>query len=99
VEDCLQLNVWTPKSRTDGTVMVFFHGGAFQGGWPGTAELNGAHMAASQKVVVVTATYRLGLLGFPSANEIPLGERNLGFLDQREALKWVQRNIKAFGGE
>ncbi len=104
-EDCLFLNVWTQAHRDDRKlpVMVWIHGGAFiqgAGSWP---FYDGAELAR-QGVVVVTINYRVGRLGFfahpaltAESPEGPLG--NYGLMDQIAALKWVERNIAAFGGD
>lgn len=103
-EDCLFLNVWTPAKRPDEKlpVMVWIHGGAFNFGGAALPEYHGKHLA-EKGVVVVTINYRLGPLGFLAhpllSKESPHGvSGNYGLLDQIAALKWVQRNIAAFGG-
>ncbi|KAH9233385.1 hypothetical protein K456DRAFT_1838338 [Colletotrichum gloeosporioides 23] len=60
---------------------------------------DGSRFAAEQGIVVVTFNYRLNVFGFPNSPQLPLEEENLGFLDQRMALQWVQENINAFGGD
>lgn len=102
-EDCLTLNVWRPAVRSAQPlpVMVWVHGGAMVRG--GTSRYP-ADAVAAQGVVVVSMNYRLGRLGFfahPAlAAEAPDDMRgNYGFMDQRAALEWVQRNIAAFGGD
>jgi para-nitrobenzyl esterase len=102
-EDCLTLNVWSPQSAAKAAVMVWIHGGGFVNGSAAREIYDGRHLAASG-VVVVTINYRLGRFGFfahPAltalAKEEPTG--NFGFLDQIAALRWVQRNIAAFGGD
>lgn len=107
-EDCLYLNLWTGKR--DGAekrrpVMVFFHGGAY--GWGGTADplYDGFRFAAAHpEVVLITAAYRVGLLGFIDLSYFEGGEGfrdapNLGLLDQIEALRWIRNNCEAFGGD
>ncbi|ETN68295.1 ribosomal protein L23 [Necator americanus] len=97
-EDCLYLNIFTPDvSKVSGMVypvLVFFHGGNFQTGsandWP-------AHGLASRGMVVVTANYRLGALGFMSLGDSTTG--NYGLMDQRLALQWVRDHISSFGGD
>lgn len=92
-EDCLFLNVYTPAA--DGRarpVLVWVHGGAFITGTAGMPWYDGSGLAARGDAVVVTVNYRLGALGF-------LGTANLGVLDQVSALRWVQRNIAAYGGD
>jgi para-nitrobenzyl esterase len=103
-EDCLTVNIWTPRPvPKDAPVMVFFHGGAFIVGGIQDPIYDGSALA-SHGVIVVTVGYRLGPFGFVAhpalAAEDPSGSSGLqGFLDQRAALKWVQRNISAFGGD
>ena len=107
-EDCLTLNVWTSRAMHNDapkTVMVFFHGGAY--GWGGTADpIYDGHnfVEAHPDIVLVTVNYRIGLMGFMDFSEVEGGEAyeksgNLGLLDQISALRWVQRNISAFGGD
>jgi len=99
-EDCLSVNVSRPLSIPPGRrlpVLVWIHGGAFVGG---SASLYRLDALARQGLVVVSANYRLGVLGFmPHPAFDPANNGNLGLLDQREALRWVQRNIAAFGGD
>jgi len=106
-EDCLYLNIWcnTSCDSRDKAVMVFFHGGSY--GWGGTADPlydGSAFVEAHPDVIMVTVGYRTGLMGFVDLSYIEGGEEfpdapNLGILDQIEALRWVQKNIKAFGGD
>ena len=78
--------------------MVFIHGGAFVYGAGSLPVYDGAYLAASGNVVVVTLNYRLGSLGFLAVPELGL-TGNYGILDQRLALRWVAKNIRAFGGD
>jgi para-nitrobenzyl esterase len=104
-ESCLFLNVWTPEHASDEKlpVMVFIHGGSWESG-AGSFSLYDGKALAKKGVVIVTINYRLGVLGFlvhpdlakESGND---SSGNYGFLDQMAALKWVQRNIGAFGGD
>jgi para-nitrobenzyl esterase len=101
-EDCLTLNVFTADvdARPRRPVMVWLHGGANRTGRGGTD----AAALVAHGVVVVTVNYRLGLLGFLAhpalARESPQrSSGNYGLLDQIEALRWVRRNIAAFGGD
>ena len=107
-EDCLYLNIWMGSPEAYGekrAVMVFFHGGAY--GWGGTADpiYNGLNFArAHPEVVLITAAYRTGIMGFIDLSYVQGGEDfpdapNLGLLDHIEALKWVKRNCRAFGGD
>src|SRR5215831_11171577 len=101
-EDCLFLNIWTPRAAVDRgkrlPVMVFIHGGYFVFGAGSLPIYDGAYLAASGNVVVVTLNYRLGALGFLAVPELGL-TGNYGILDQRQALRWVAENIAAFGGD
>src|SRR5271170_1086717 len=103
-EDCLYLNVWTPENAINGgrslPVMLFIHGGAFVKGFGSSPLYDGGALAA-RGAVVVTFNYRLGALGFLSANALGSGEigGNFGLMDQQGAMAWVQRNIAPFGGD
>ena len=103
-EDCLTLNVWTPRAAPGARlpVMVWFHGGALIFGAGGLALYDGAALAR-RGVVVVTVNYRLGPLGFfvhPALERAaPGGPANFGLLDQIAALQWVRQNIAGFGGD
>ncbi|MDZ4791730.1 MAG: carboxylesterase family protein [Hyphomicrobiales bacterium] len=103
-EDCLYLNVWTPKPQpgTKLPVMVWIYGGAFVIGTSGLDITDGGPLA-SKGAVVVSFNYRLGQLGFfahPALEkERPGGPANFGLLDQISALKWVKENIAQFGGD
>ncbi|XP_075748021.1 acetylcholinesterase-like [Rhipicephalus microplus] len=106
-EDCLQMNVWTPLSACLSSkaencekqlpVVVFIHGGGFQWGDSALFMHDPANAVALSGVVYVTFNYRVGLHGFLSLelSELP---GNVGFWDQNLALKWVRRNVAAFGG-
>jgi para-nitrobenzyl esterase len=102
-EDCLSLNVWTPREAKGAPVLVWIHGGALVTGSSREAMYDGARLAA-RGVVVVSINYRLGVLGWLAhpglSAESPEGPSgNYGLLDQIEALRWVKRNIGAFGGD
>jgi para-nitrobenzyl esterase len=107
-EDCLYLNVWTP-AKLDGSrqhklpVLVYIYGGGFMAGDSSEKRYDGASLAR-RGIVVVTMNYRLGVLGFFSHPELTASSPhhasgNYGLLDQVAALKWVKRNIPAFGGD
>ncbi|KAK2601881.1 hypothetical protein QQS21_004568 [Conoideocrella luteorostrata] len=101
-EDCLFLNVYAPGDASVGdnkAVMVWFYGGGFVFGSGAIPSYDGSSLAANQDVIVVTFNYRTNVFGFPGSPEIPKTQQNLGLLDQRLALDWVQRNIAAFGGD
>jgi para-nitrobenzyl esterase len=104
-EDCLTLNVWTPKASADAklAVMVWIHGGGFIEGGSAIPLYDGTDLA-KHGVVVVSFNYRLGELGFfahPAVLNTQSGDEsgNFGLLDQIAALEWVQKNIAAFGGD
>lgn len=102
-EDCLSLNIWTPANAAGAPVMVWIHGGSLWAGFGHEAIYDGSAMAR-QGIVVVSINYRVGVLGYLAhpglSAESPLGiSGNYGLQDQIEALRWVQRNIEAFGGD
>jgi len=102
-EDCLYLNVYAPRAaRTDGRprpVLVWVHGGAYTSG--SGALYSGGGLAEEGDVVVVTINYRLGVFGFVDLGSAVTSDvpSNLGLRDQVAALRWVQDNIAAFGGD
>jgi para-nitrobenzyl esterase len=96
-EDCLYLNVYTP--RADGAkrpVLFWIHGGGFTGGSGGQALYDGGRLAARGDLVVVTINYRLGALGYTQLAGL---DPNLGQQDQIAGLSWTRDNIAAFGGD
>ncbi|XP_077525327.1 cholinesterase-like isoform X1 [Amblyomma americanum] len=99
-EDCLYLNVWTPlaSERSELAVLVWLHGGVFKAGSAYEARYDGSALAALNDVVVVSCNYRLSTMGFLYANHTET-HSNLAMWDQLLALQWVQRNIRAFGGD
>jgi para-nitrobenzyl esterase len=104
-EDCLTLNVWTGAASPGEKrpVLVWIYGGGFLNGTGANPEFDGEGLAR-KGVVVVTFNYRLGALGFLATPELSAesghgASGNYGLLDDVAALKWVQRNIAAFGGD
>jgi para-nitrobenzyl esterase len=102
-EDCLSLNIWAPADAHNAPVFFWIHGGALWGGSGKERLYDGAKLAA-QGIVVVTINYRLGVLGWLAHPELSAESAlnvsgNYGLLDQIEALRWVKRNIAAFGGD
>jgi len=106
-ENCLYLNVYTPKQTNaaaseDGSglpVMVWIHGGGLTTG--SGANYDPSPLVEAGSVIVVTINYRLGLLGFFAQSSLDAEghlNANYGLMDQQFALKWVQQNIAAFGG-
>jgi para-nitrobenzyl esterase len=105
-ENCLTLNVWTPDPAPTKPVpvMVWIFGGAYVFGSGGAAPYDGNHLVPKGDVVVVSMNYRVGSLGFLThsglaAEDPSHSSGNYGLLDQQAALKWVQTNIGAFGGD
>lgn len=106
-EDCLYLNIWTPAAgQMDNKlpVAMWIHGGGYREGFAFEPEMDGGEEWASHGVILVTVTYRLGILGFFShpllSAESPHGvSGNYGLLDQIAALKWIHENIEQFGGD
>ena len=94
-EDCLFLNVFSPNVSLNLPVMVYIHGGAYEGG---TAITYPSDNLALHGVVVVVIQYRLGPFGFLTTGDLE-APGNFGMLDQVEALKWVKENIEHFGGD
>lgn len=103
-EDCLYLNVWTAaKAGDQRPVMVWIYGGALVRGSGAVPTYEGTRLA-KKGVVVVTTNYRLGAFGYfahpaLTAESPNHSSGNYGTLDQVAALRWVQRNIAAFGGD
>jgi para-nitrobenzyl esterase len=104
-EDCLYLNVWTPATSSSQSlpVMVWIHGGSNLNGAGSQPEFDGSHLA-SKGVVIVTINYRVDVFGFLAHPELTKesgtnSSGNYGLLDQIAALKWVQKNIRTFGGD
>ena len=104
-EDCLYLNVWTPVSSSGDRlpVLVYFYGGGFVAGDGSEPRYDGENMA-KKGIVAVTVNYRLGVWGFLAHPELTKesphhASGNYALLDQNAALKWVNKNIAAFGGD
>jgi para-nitrobenzyl esterase len=104
-EDCLYLNVWSPvrKDKKLLPVLVYFYGGGFVAGDGSEARYDGESMAR-KGIVALTVNYRLGVFGFLAHPELTKesphhASGNYALLDQAAALRWVQQNIAAFGGD
>lgn len=106
-EDCLYLNIWTPAAgKVDKKlpVAMWIHGGGYREGFGFEPEMDGGEDWASRGVILVSVTYRLGVIGFFShpllSDESPNGvSGNYGVMDQAAALKWIHNNIDQFGGD
>lgn len=104
-EDCLYLNVWTPAKRNtkDLPVLLYFYGGGNSAGDASEPRYDGEAMA-KKGIVVITCNYRLNVFGFLAHPELSAeapykASGNYGMLDQVAAMKWVNKNIAAFGGD
>ncbi len=104
-EDCLYLNVWTGASTAEEKrpVFVYIYGGGFSSGSGAVPIYDGEEMA-KKGLVFLTINYRVGTMGFLAHPDLTAespnhASGNYGLLDQVEALKWVQKNIQAFGGD
>ncbi|HEY8609168.1 MAG TPA: carboxylesterase/lipase family protein [Noviherbaspirillum sp.] len=98
-EDCLYLNVFTPKGDGPFPVMVWIHGGAFTSGESNAYDTS---KFTERGIAVVTVNYRLGALGFlahPALSTEQGSSGNYGLMDQQAAMKWVKANIAAFRGD
>jgi para-nitrobenzyl esterase len=108
-EDCLYLNVWRPTPGSGATsrakqVMVWIHGGGFVEGYGAAKQYDATHLALSADAVVVTVNYRVGALGFLAVSDLDAADArhvsgNYGLLDLQMALRWVAKEIAAFGGD
>ncbi|KAF9522501.1 alpha/beta-hydrolase [Crepidotus variabilis] len=104
-EDCLKVNIYTPADANKSSklpVLVYIHGGGYIFGNPRNWPFD-HWVQQSPNVVIVSVYYRLSSFGFLAtsafAEDSSLGDLNAGFLDQVQALKWVNKNIEAFGGD
>ncbi|OOQ58997.1 carboxylesterase/lipase family protein [Mucilaginibacter pedocola] len=104
-EDCLYLNVWVPAKKTKEKmpVLVYFYGGGFVAGDGSEARYDGESMA-KRGIIALTVNYRLGVFGFLAHPELSKesphkSSGNYALMDQNAALRWVQANIAAFGGD
>ncbi|MCW3492616.1 carboxylesterase family protein [Microbacterium sp. SSM24] len=101
----LHLNVWTPGLTGSRAVLLWFHGGAWTTGSASWDCYDGAALTAAEGIVVVTANYRLGALGYLHSARLGLADASgpaasaLGLADQVMALEWVVENIADFGGD
>ncbi len=103
-EDCLYLNIWTPAKtgKEELPVLVFFYGGGRKAGDGSEYRYDGESMAR-KGIISITVNYRLGVFGFLALSELSKesthhASGNYGLMDQVEALRWIHKNIAAFGG-
>ena len=104
-EDCLFLNIWAPRDEGGDKypVVLWIHGGGLMDGSSSLAIFNGAELA-KKGVLLISFNYRLNIFGYLAHPELsaesPHGvSGNYGVTDQIQALKWIKRNISAFGGD
>ncbi|UPT61473.1 MAG: carboxylesterase family protein [Hyphomonadaceae bacterium JAD_PAG50586_4] len=102
-EDCLFLNIWAPRNARHAPVLFWIHGGSLLNGSGSDPIFDGSRFA-ERGIIVVSINYRLGVLGWLAHPELSAESRahvsgNYGLMDQIEALRWVRRNIGAFGGD
>ena len=104
-EDCLTLNIWRPAGNAAKLpVIVYIYGGSNISGYSADPGYDGAQLAKRGDAVVVTINYRVGVLGWLDLPQLKTGEAkndsgNFALLDQMQALKFIQANIGAFGGD
>lgn len=101
-EDCLVLDVFAPSHATDENlpVLLWIHGGGYTVG--NAADAGGPNFVSSShgSMIFVSIQYRLGAYGFLSSEDVAKdGSPNAALLDQRAAINWVHRHIRAFGGD
>ncbi|KAJ7478209.1 alpha/beta-hydrolase, partial [Mycena latifolia] len=104
-EDCFFVNVWRPSgisAKTKLPILVYIYGGGYFAGagseWDGTSLVRRS-VATKKPIIYITFNYRIGVLGFIGSAQAPPSALNLGLQDQREALRWIQDNAEAFGGD
>jgi len=102
-EDCLYLNVWAPRASAPLPVLFWIHGGSFTNG--GSSRFSGDGMMMLRRdAILVTSNYRLGAMGFLAGDAVKRSSSdgsagNFALQDNREALRWVKRNIASLGGD
>ncbi|KAF8602062.1 alpha/beta-hydrolase [Ceratobasidium sp. AG-I] len=107
-EDCLTMNVWTPsieRLKKNGNkllpVLIYIYGGSFEQGATSASVHEGTDLVAKHDVVFLAINYRLTIFGNANSPYLATkaGSQNVGLLDQRFALEWLQQNVAAFGGD
>ncbi|KAJ5512058.1 hypothetical protein N7463_001610 [Penicillium fimorum] len=97
-EDCLNLNIWTPKQGTKHPVFVYIYGGAMVTGGSSNAQWQGSNFARKD-VIYVNFNYRESIYASPNAPELQGQSQNFGIMDVELAMEWIYNNIEAFGGD
>ncbi|KAJ5746973.1 uncharacterized protein N7511_008669 [Penicillium nucicola] len=97
-EDCLNLNIWTPRQGDSLPVFVYIYGGAMVTGGNSNAQWQGYNFARDD-VIYVNFNYRESVYASPNAPELQGQSQNFGIMDVESALEWVHNNIEAFGGD
>jgi para-nitrobenzyl esterase len=105
-EDCLTLNIWRPANdNANLPVVLFVYGGSNNAGFTADPVYNGANLAKRANAIVVTANYRVGVMGFLNVTQLKTGadaasdSGNFALLDIIQALKFINKNITSFGGD
>lgn len=107
-EDCLYINVWAPSNCSGLPVLLWLYGGGWQEGDAAQPLYNGRNLTAAQNVVLVVVNWRVNVFGFLGLEALAAEEEKLsgqatsgfyGQQDQRAAMRWVQKNIRNFGGD
>ncbi|CAE6431218.1 unnamed protein product [Rhizoctonia solani] len=105
-EDCLSINVWTPSASRfkEGKLLpvsIYIYGGSFEQGGTSIPVYEATDLVANHDIVSIAINYRVSILGNPNSPYLASkgGALNVGLLDQRFAIEWLQRNIAAFGGD
>ncbi|KAJ4301918.1 hypothetical protein N0V90_004014 [Kalmusia sp. IMI 367209] len=103
-EDCLNLNIWTPRATNLTNcellpVMIWIPGGALLSGGSSAPNYDGTSFVENQNIILVSINYRVNIFGFPAAAALDGRHHNVGLLDQRAAVEWLYNNIYAFGGD
>lgn len=105
-EDCLFVNIWRPATEEKNLpVLLFIHGGSNISGYTADPLYDGAKLAKTANAIVITASYRLGILGFLNVPQLRPGgtagddSGNFALLDNMAALRFIQNNVASFGGD
>ncbi|KAJ9483796.1 hypothetical protein VN97_g9588 [Penicillium thymicola] len=97
-EDCLSLNIWTPRKGANLPVFIYIYGGAMVTGGSSNAQWQGFNFARND-VIYVNFNYRESIYASPNAPELQGESQNFGILDVELAMEWIYKNIESFGGD